>query len=204
MANSCSTDYQVVGLQLNVENFYNKLRSVLSTDRSYQQNNQTFKENASWLGYVVSDILDVNPENESISCRGTIVWLDEQINISDDGTSTFQLMTETAWTDCRKLFYLLSKHFNVDIFFMSEELGCDFLESNDNEQKYFSTQFIINDLDNDMEYYSSFEELRDEIKKLTGDTPSNFQEVEKIIENHDDTCENINVYQVSYVTLQDF
>lgn len=72
MPNWCSTDYQIVGKRTEVQNLYNKFKKVIATDRIYEKDGTTFLPNSSWLGYVVKDILEIDPETEVIPCRGTI------------------------------------------------------------------------------------------------------------------------------------
>ena len=127
MPNWCSTDYQIVGIRTEVQNLYNKFKKVIATDRSYEKDGTTFLPNSSWLGYVVKDILEIDPETEVIPCRGTIEWLQEELDIDEaNDTASFQLMTETAWSDCRKLFFTLMEKYDVQIFFIAESLDAVF------------------------------------------------------------------------------
>ena len=203
MPNWCSTDYQIVGNRTEVQNLYNKFKQVVTTDRSYEKDSTTFLPNSSWLGYVVKDILEIDPKTESIPCRGHIVWLEEELTINDDDTATFQLQTETAWSDCRKLFFTLMEKFDIEVFFMTEELGCGIFETNDKDSRYFTSQYIFDDFEEGMEYYSSFDEVADELKKHTGKLPSDFKDAEKMIEDYE-LDEQVFIHKVSYASLSDY
>jgi hypothetical protein len=202
MPNWCSTDYQIVGNKNEVENLYNKFKQVVATDRSYEKDGTTFLPNSSWLGYVVKDILGINPELEIIPCRGTIEWLEEDLTINNYGTASFQLTTETAWSDCRKLFYTLMEKFDIEVFFITEELGCGIFETNDESGRYFTCQYIYDDFDEGMEYYT-FDNMAEEIQKRTGKLPVDYKDAEKIIEEFE-LDEQISIHEVSYVSLSDF
>lgn len=204
MPNWCSTDYQIVGNRTEVHKLYNKFKQVIATDRSYEKDGTTFLPNSSWLGYVVKDILGIDPETEKIPCRGTIEWLQEEVDIDEDnGTATFQLMTETAWSDCRKLFFTLMEKFDVQIFFITEELGCGIFQGNDEDGRYLTSRYIVDDFDDGMEYYSSFDEVADELEKISGKRVFDFKEAEKLIEDSD-LDEKIGIHEIEYVSLNDF
>ena len=201
MPNWCSTDYQIVGKQQNVENLFKELQKVLSTDRS-DKKRDSFLPDTSWIGYVASDILDIDSEKECVPCRGSISYMDEKMD-DDENLASFTLSTETAWTDCRKLFYLLSIKFDVEILFYTEELGCDIHETNDEEGRYFDTRYLLDDSEDEMSYYSSFGEFAKEIEDMTGEKPDKFEDVDDILERHE-LSETMNAHQIDIVSLQDF
>lgn len=195
MPNWCSTNYQIVGKQQNVEKLFKELKKVLSKDN-------LVLPDPSWLGYIVSDILGIDSEKECIPCRGSISYMDEEIG-DDENLASFTLSTETAWSDCRKLFYLLSVKFNVEILFYAEELGCDIHETNDEEGRYFDTRYLLDDSENEMSYYSSFSDFAKKIKDITGKKPDKFESINDILEKYE-LSKTINVHHVNIVSLQDF
>lgn len=201
MPNWCSTNYQIIGKQQNVENLFERLQIVLSTDRSDKQKD-SFLPDPWWLGYVVSDILGIDPEKEGVPCRGSISYMDEEMD-DDENLVSFTLSTETAWSDCRKLFYLLSIKFDIEILFYTEELGCDIHETNDEEGRYFDTRYLLDDSEDEMSYYSSFGELAKEIEDMTGEKPNKFEDVDDILERHE-LSETMNAHRIDIVSLQDF
>ena len=204
MPNWCSTDYQIVGIRTEVQNLYNKFKKVIATDRSYEKDGTIFLPNSSWLGYVVKDILEIDPETEVIPCRGTIEWLQEELDIDEaNDTASFQLMTETAWSDCRKLFFTLMDKFDVQIFFIAEELGCGIFQGNDEDGRYLTSRYIVDDFDEGMEYYSTFDEVAEILEKLTGKIVYDFKQAEKLIEDCE-LDEKIAIHEIEYVSLSDF
>ncbi|WP_044270234.1 hypothetical protein, partial [Bacteroides timonensis] len=78
MANWCSTDYQIVGKQQNVEKLFREMQKVLGTDRNDKKDAMSFVPDPSWLGYIVSDILGIDPEKECVPCRGSVSYIDEK------------------------------------------------------------------------------------------------------------------------------
>lgn len=203
MPNWCSTDYQIVGNRTKVQNLYNKFKQVMAADRSYEKDSSTFLPNSGWLGYVAKDILEINPELEKIFCRGTIEWLQEELDMDDNDTAHFQLTTETAWTDCRELFYRLSEKYDVEVLFITEELGCGIFQINDEEGRCFDSKYIVDDFEEGMDYYSSFDEVADIIEEKSGKRPTDFKDAVKLIED----CElddKIAIHEVDYVSLTDY
>lgn len=158
--------------------------------------------NASWLKYVASDILGIDPEKECVPCRGSISYMDEEMD--DDGSlASFTLSTETAWSDSRKLFYLLSIKFNVEILFYTEELECGIHETNNEEGRYFDTSYLLDNSENEMSYYSSFDDFTKEIEEMTDEKPGKFEDVDDILERHE-LSRTINAYQIDIFYIQDF
>ena len=201
MPNWCSTDYQIIGKQQNVENLFKGLQKVLSTNRG-DKKKDSFLPDASWLGYVVSDILGIDHEKECVPCRGSISYIDEEMD-NDENRASFTLSTETAWSDCRKLFYLLSIKFDVEILFYTEELGCDIHETNDEEGRYFDTRYLLYYLGYETVYYSSFDELAEEIGNVTSENPDRYEDIDGILERHG-LSETMYIHQIDIVSLQDF
>ena len=200
MPNWCSTDYQIVGNRTEVQNLYNKFKQLIAIDRSDEKDGTIF----CWLGYVVKDILEMDPTTEQILCRGTIEWLQEELDIDEaNDTASFQLMTETAWSDCRKLFFILMEKYDVEVFFITEELGCGIFQGNDEDGRYLTSRYLVDDFEEGIDYYSTFEEVADELEKISGKRAHDFKEAEKMIKD----CgldERVAIHEIEYVSLSDF
>lgn len=203
MPNWNSTQYRILGERNQVENIFNKFQQVLHTDRRAEKDHSTFLPDPTWLGYVAQGLLDIDPETEKIPCRGEISWIDDTITNKEESDAYFELSTETAWSDCRELFYLLSEKYDVQILFFTTEFGCEFLQTNDTAGECFTTRFILDDIDDDTFYYDSFEELAEDINDRFGEYPTSLKDVENIIERHD-LCETLHAYEVSLVSLDEF
>ena len=110
MSNLCMTSYVIEGSKSSIKALHNQFRKVLATDRSeFADRRGTYLPQSSWLGYVVKDILLLEPDKDNVCCRGSICYLDDKITIDGDNSAYFRLETETAWCDQRKMFYLLSE-----------------------------------------------------------------------------------------------
>lgn len=204
MPNWASTDYQIVGNRTEVQNLYNKFKQVVTTDRSHEKDGTTFLPNSSWLGYVVKDILGIDPATEEIPCRGKIEWLQEELDVDEaNDTAGFQIMTETAWTDCRKLFYTLMEKFDIQVFFIVEELGCGIFQTNDEDGRYLTSRYLVDDFDEGMDYYSTFDGMAEVLQELTGQLVYDFKEAEKLIEDCE-LDEKIAIHKIEYCSLSDY
>ena len=94
MSNLCMTSYVIEGSKSSIKALHNQFRKVLATDRSeFADQRGTYLPQSSWLGYVVKDILLLEPDKDNVCCRGSICYLDDKITI--DG---FQfLMEDGGW-----------------------------------------------------------------------------------------------------------
>jgi hypothetical protein len=205
MANRFSTDYLIIGKRKKVEIMFNDFQKVLQTDRSYETDHTTYKPDAEWLGYVVSDMLGEDNNKTSIHCRGSIECNSEEIMPSRDGDdmAQFNLSTDTAWSDARELFYLLSEKYDVEVLFYADEPGMGIHDTNDAEGRYFPTRYVLEDESSDTSYCDTFDELADEIKKITGESPETFEKIEDIIERHE-LDDRLYAYEIDVVSLCDF
>ena len=205
MANRCFTDYLIIEKRKKVEIMFNDFQKVLQTDRSYETDHTTYKPDAEWLGYVVSDMLGEDNNKTSIHCRGSIECISEEIMPSRDGDdmAQFNLSTDTAWSDARELFYLLSEKYDVEVLFYADEPGMGIHDTNDAEGRYFPTRYVLEDESSDTSYCDTFDELADEIKKITGERPETFEKIEDIIERHE-LDDRLYAYEIDVVSLCDF
>lgn len=204
MPNWCSSSYVSIGNQQNVENLFNEFKKVLEADRNeFVDEKYSFLPNPSWLGYLVSDLLGIDPESEEVKCRGTITSVDDEVVIDKEGQAHFSFSTETAWADCRKLFYLIAEKFDVEILFFTEELGSEILETNDEEGRFFSERYLLDEFDSDMTYYDTFEQLSDAIQELSDVRPTCYDEIDDILDDHG-LAEDMNVHEVSLVSIHDY
>ena len=61
----------------------------------------------------------------------------------------------------------------------------------------------MDDFDEGMEYYSTFEEVAEILEKLTGKVVYDFKQAEKLIEDFE-LDEKIAIHEIEYVSLSDF
>ena len=93
--------------------------------------------------------------------------------------------------------------FDVQIFFIVEELGCGIFQGNDEDGKYLTSRYIVDDFNEGMKYYSTFSEVADELEKFTGKRVNDFKEAEKLIEDCE-LEEKVAIHEIEYVSLSDF
>lgn len=204
MSNTCSTSYVLEGSKSSIEVLHNQFKKVLATDRSeFSEHRGTYLPDSSWLGYVVQDILQLEYDKDNVCCRGTICYLDDTITVDGGNSAFFRLETETAWCDQRKMFYLLSEKFDVEVHFITEELGCGIWEKTDGCDKWFPECYLLDDTEDDMNYFETFEQLSEAIEELCGEKPKKFEDVEDILSKHD-LDERIFVHEIEYTSLSDF
>jgi spore maturation protein CgeB len=92
----------------------------------------------------------------------------------------------------------------LNIYFVSEELGCGIFQTNDEEGEYFTDKYIFVSTD-DMCYYESFEELKKDVQDYL-EVNTDFESVEDMQEaldeaNKKDDSKIGSVYEVEYVDL---
>ena len=74
MSNLCMTSYVIEGSKSSIKALHNQFRKVLATDRSeFADQRGTYLPQSSWLGYVVKDILLLEPDKDNVCCRGSIL-----------------------------------------------------------------------------------------------------------------------------------
>lgn len=204
MSNLCMTSYVIEGSKSSIEALHNQFRKVLATDRSeFADRRGTYLPQSSWLGYVVKDILLLEPDKDNVCCRGSICYLDDKITIDGDNSAYFRLETETAWCDQRKMFYLLSEKFDVEVHFITEEFGCGIWQKTDVSDRWFPECYLLDDTEVDMNYYETFEQMAEAIEELCGEKPEKFEDAEGILSKYD-LDEHIFAHEVEYTSLSDF
>jgi hypothetical protein len=183
MANMASTDYFVHGSKNDVEKLFKDLTAVRTTER----------EDKEWLGHVAKDLLN----KTDLETRGEFNYFDDEV-YSGKTTSSFSFSTESKWSDCRELFELLAEKYNVTILFYVEECGCELFQTNDTEGKYFTANFVIDNMGNgDYELCEEWSEVREYFIKRFNYSPTSYKELEKWVEENDD-CD-ISLHQIERI-----
>lgn len=203
MPNWCTTDYVCVGKVDNVSALLDEFERIYTTDRKEQ--NSDLPSRRSWLGYVGSDLLGLDPSKREVHRDGYLSCLAVDYSFCDKNETEayFEFSTETAWVDCRQLFHLIAEKFDVDIFFITVELGNPMFETNDENGRFFTTQYILDNFDKGMSYYDSFEEVAEVLLKLSGESPQCFDEIEDFLEKHS-LSDKMILHEISYVSIVDF
>lgn len=183
MPNWCYTNYVVEGPKEHLQKLYN-IMTELKTMPAPGLIENGF--GSSWLGNLVA-ALGVDPLAQSnFQCRGEYY----NVDLNQFGYLTFDTMT--AWCEADDTRYLIEEKFpGVHIYFISEEFGCDYWETNDVEGKYFSEQyyFMSEDVDAcyDGNYYDTLPELIEVVEKATATTGlQTFEDCYNTLLNHKD------------------
>lgn len=143
---------------------------------------------SAWLGNLVMT-LGVDPREESyFRCRGEYNVYD----FDDKSSDTLLFDTTTAWCEADDTRRLIEKIFpGVHLYFISEEFGCGYWETNDVQGKYFRDRYFLRTEDDDAtdeHYFETLEELADAVMGLTGLSGlSSFEECEQALENYRDS-----------------
>lgn len=66
-----TTDYAITGKHEDISRLHSDFKRVISIDRSANLDSSTFYSDASWLGYIVDELLP-DVKNTQIDCRGTV------------------------------------------------------------------------------------------------------------------------------------
>ena len=185
MPNWCFTQYVAEGPKEQLRRLHETMVTIAAMP------NPGLIENdfgSAWLGNLVM-ALGVNPREEShFRCRGEYSVYD----FDDKSSDTLLFDTTTAWCEADDTRRLIEKVFpSVHLYFISEEFGCGYWETNDVQGKYFRDRYYLStedDDDIDEHYFETLEELADAIKELTGLSDLfSFEECEQALENYRDS-----------------
>lgn len=152
---------------------------------------------SSWLGNLVC-ILGVDPrEQRDFRCRGEYY----DVDLNESGYLTFN--TTTAWCEADDTRHLIEKKFpGVHLYFISEEFGCQYWETNDIEGKYFSERYYFQagDYNNtEGKYCSTLPELINAITEATGLTGMlTFEDCDQVLQDYMDGDYDYSLYQIEF------
>ena len=173
MANWAYTSYRIVGKAEEVQNLYSKLQELQNMEEPLEPNSW----GTLWLGCLVT-ILGGN-WNE-IYCRGHI------INFSlDDGILSIE--TETAWGEMDEVRHFIEKVYSaLKIYYYEEECGCEIYQTNDSHGHFFTSRYILDDLDGEgPEYYDDIDSLLKAASEIFGKELDSMADLNEIVENSD-------------------
>ena len=138
MPNWCNTSMTIEGPKAEIENIHQKIMEW--TSRNYVEND--FGKN--WLGNIV---VGAGFSYKLLACRGLISFMDEEITARQDepGIYYFQVQYESAWTDINGTWETILEKFapNCDIYYVAEELGCEYFVTNDRDKRYYDEEIIV-------------------------------------------------------------
>ena len=192
MPNWNTTDYTLYGNKDNIKRLYTDLKNTVDIDRTKESKPFTFLGNSYWLGYIKKSLL---PEvEEELPARGEISYIEEEIEDHDNDMASLKLTTETAWVACSELMDKIAEKYDLQLFYYSEEPGCEIFETNDLEGQFYSFRYMVDSEKEGIEYYDTFEQVAEAIAKMTGIRLNNISEADDKLSafNNDDTFLIIN------------
>ena len=196
MPNWNTTDYTLYGNKENIKRLYTDLKKTVDIDRTKESKPFTFLGNSYWLGYIKKSLL---PEvEEELPVRGEISYIEEDIEDHDNDRASLKLTTETAWVACSELMDKIAGKYDLQLFYYSEEPGCEIFETNDLEGQFYSFRYMVDSEKEGIEYYDTFEQVAEAIAKMTGIRLNNISEADDKLSafNNDDTFLIINEISV--------
>ena len=197
MPNWNTTDYTLYGNKDNIKRLYTDLKNTVDIDRTKESKPFTFLGNSYWLGYIKKSLL---PEvEEELPARGEISYIEEEIEDHDNDMASLKLTTETAWVACSELMDKIAEKYDLQLFYYSEEPGCEIFETNDLEGQFYSFRYMVDSEKEGIEYYDTFEQVAEAIAKMTGIRLNNISEADdklSAFNNNDDTFLIINEISV--------
>ena len=195
MPNWCYTSYAVEGPKEQLQKLSDLMDHVASMPQPGLIKNDF---GSSWLGNLVS-ALGIDPLSQpELRCRGEYY----NVDLNQLGYMTFDTMT--AWCEADGTRHLIEEKFpGVHLYFISEEFGCNYWETNDVEGKYFSERYYFRaenfDDENDGNYYETLPELIEAVEKATGVTGlQTFEDCDEALHEHEDGDCAYALYQVSF------
>lgn len=196
MPNWNTTDYTLYGNKENIKRLYTDLKKTVDIDRTKESKPFTFLGNSYWLGYIKKSLL---PEvEEELPARGEISYIEEDIEDHDNDMASLKLTTETAWVACSELMDKIAGKYDLQLFYYSEEPGCEIFETNDVEGQFYSFRYMVDSEKEGIEYYDTFEQVAEAIADMTGIRLNNISEADDKLSafNNDDTFLIINEISV--------
>lgn len=162
MANTCTTEYMFEGEGAQIRALHSALDKIVKAKR-----NEDSCISATWLGYVVNNVLNMNVLD--ISCRGEFFLGDVANCPYDDDKLILEVSAYTAWSPCIELFDQLAEMYDCNLFWVAEELGCELFQGNDSTGRYFNDTIIVYTESNGTEYFTSQEDALKYIQESAGD-----------------------------------
>lgn len=196
MPNLNVTDVRVAGSKDQIEQLYKIMTALEEAEKPAIENGF----GTTWYGCLVNAL---GADWNNVYCRGSWQELEKVDN------NTLRWWDETAWGPVLEVFDLIEAKFpELKVYWLAEEPGMCYFESNDCEHKFFNTQFILyyNDA-YETEYFDSEEELLDFINELIDEYNKeggnehhvhSLQELDKLVEDVDNNGYSNGFCDLSY------
>ena len=132
-----------------------------------------------WLGCLVKIL---GGDVEKVYCRGDITEF--SYNEEDE---VLTIDTQTAWAEMNEVRHFLEQLYpGLEIYYYSEEGGCEIYETNDKHGRFFPQRFILDDLDGEgPEYYDDIDSLLKAASEIFGKELDSMADLNEAIEESD-------------------
>ena len=154
MANCCCTYYAVRGPKGNIARLKQTLLSVRDPENPNDMD--------PWAGYFF-EAVGKDPGKDLDNC-GWIPNYESAFTLSEDGTE-LRFWVESKWSRIENLAPVIAETFDVEVWFLEEELGCDIFCTNDEEHTVFQEYVILDGDDTGMDYVTP-EEARTRVEEI--------------------------------------
>lgn len=180
MANICFTHYV---LECEDKSKLQRIHDAITYCNSPEYPKPKDGSHPSWTSNILAELLMEHQPDRS--------WWVE----SDLVDGILHIYEESAWTRGVAINQLLGQmndpedeENNIEVYFYTEEPGCEIYESNDDYHCHFYDEYVL-DTSEDKFYYDSFQSLLEGLGAFVGDTLlfDTFGEVEKYLEGYNET-----------------
>ena len=210
MPNWCFTTYKIVGDNKEVNDLYNKLKTLKDLSNEYANARSEACINDLPKPEVPPEIIESDfsfflgtivrafgGDWEHTNCRGEVYALNEP-----EGDSLF-LYTMTAWGDMPEVWDIVMSNYNtLRYYFLAEEAGCEYFVNSDTTGEHFNALYNVDHFGNGTEDVSSDEMLFEHIAKCLGiDKIESFEELNKLLDEHNEENEDEPIYYHKYEHL---
>ena len=172
MPNWCYTQYRIKGDTNEVQDLHRAIKALSEMKEPLVENGF----GPLWLGCLVAYL---GEDWHNIPCRGEIL----NVSLKEDVLS---FDTETAWYRCTEVEqFLQSKFPSISIWFCTEEPGMEIYETNDKDEEFFKKRYILDEINEGVEYYT-FPELQEQLKKKFGIVFQSYEEARDYLSKHNE------------------
>ena len=174
MPNWCETQYKIIGKKEEVQDLYSKIQQLQNMEEPLEPNGF----GNLWLGCLVTIL---GGDWSKINCRGHII----DYSLDD---SVLSIDTETAWGEMDEVRHFIQQIYpSLEILYYEEEPGWGIYQTNDQDKRFFSFRYILDDLEGDgPEYYDDTDSLLEAASEIFGKELKTMADLEDIVENSDD------------------
>ncbi len=184
MPNWSQTSYVIKGDKRQVDSLYRIMKNLENMETSLLDNGF----GTTWLGNLVHR-LGANPSQ--VYCRGYWSNLDKK-----KGQISFDC--EHAWARPYEVEDLIKeKYEDLEIYFITEELGMGIFETNDDFGEFFTSTVIIDCEESGTEYYTDEEAIK-ALSELTGRAISSWEEAEDAVQAYNSSI-NLEMTEVGHI-----